>query len=106
MDLDKLIHQHNQLLNKKVEDNVFLSQHIKARLNDPGKIKGKLKISLRKYALLYSFLFVIFILINFIGIGMIKKKTAPPQPKYLVNLDAFQANFPGSISKVYQEVLK
>jgi len=106
MDLEKLILQHNELLEQMVEENVFLRQRIKARLKDPGKIKDKRMISLRQYVLLYSLLFVIFTLINFFGIGLIKKKVDPPRLGYTVKMDAFQANYPGSISYVYQEVLK
>jgi hypothetical protein len=105
MDLEKLIHQHNKLLEQKVEENVFLNQRIKARLKDHGKIKYKSKIGFRKKALLYSFLFVIFTFINLVAIGMIMKKASPRQPEYIVKMDAFQVNYTGSISKVYQEVL-
>lgn len=106
MDFEKLIRLHKNVLEQKVEENVFLSQRIKARMKDSWKMKDTLGIRLRKYALVYSFFFIIFTLINFIGIGLIKKKAAPPQPEYIVKMDAFQENYPGSINKVYQEVLK
>jgi hypothetical protein len=111
MKIEELIQLHNEKLSRKVNENLFLSQRIKARLKDqePSKFPAIWQ-PLQKYTLLYSFLFIILTLVNFLLIDGVKKQSSPavqPQPVVLTpNLEALQPDYPGSISQAYKEVMK
>lgn len=106
MDFKKLIHQHNELLEKQAEENVHLGQQIKLKLKAPGKTTDLYRISLRKYVFIYSTLLFFFTFINFLGIRLISKNTVSAKPETISKMDVFQADYPGSINQIYQEVLK
>lgn len=109
MKLEKLIQLHNQALNRKVEENAYLNQRIKARLRDRTGTKHKtLWIPFRKSILVYSFLLILFTVLNFILIDNLKKQVTSPQPtqQIVLTMNAFSPNYPGSISQAYAEVMK
>jgi hypothetical protein len=110
MNIDDLIRLHNETLNRKVENKPFLNQRIKARLNQrehagqPGAW-----FRLKKSILVYSFVFILFTVLNLMLIGGLKTQESPkPGPGTLapVNMTAFQPAYPGSISRAYGEVMK
>jgi hypothetical protein len=111
MKIEELIQLHNEALNRKVQENIFLNQRIKARLKDRkrGKQRG-MWLALRKPVLVYSFLLIIFTVLNFILIdGLKKRDTRLAQPPVLtlnLNLNTLQPTFPGSITHAYAEVMK
>ncbi len=107
MKINELIQLHNETLNRKVEENPFLNQRIKARLKDSqySKFPALLK-PLRKYAFVYGFLFIILTLINFVIINGVKKHEPQPGQPVLLTMNAFELNYPGSISRAYTEVMK
>lgn len=107
MKIDDLIQLHNEALNRKVEENPFLNQRIKARLKDKKYTKFPALLKpLRKYALVYGFLFIILTLINFIVINGVKKDKPQPKQPVLLTMNAFEPTYPGSISRAYTEVMK
>lgn len=107
MKIDDLIQLHNEALNRKVEENPFLNQRIKARLKDRQYTKFPALLKpLRKYALVYGFLFIILTLINLIVISGVKKESPQPKQPVLLTMNAFEPNYPGSISHAYTEVMK
>jgi hypothetical protein len=111
MKIEELIQLHNETLSRKAKKNAFLAQRIKAHLKDrePSGYPATWK-PLKKYALLYSFLFIILTMINFFIINGVEKKSTPsiqPQPVVLtLNLETLQPDYPGSISQAYKEVMK
>jgi len=109
MKIEELIQLHNQALNRKVEENVYLNQRIKARLRDRkrSKLTG-LWLPFRKSILVYSFLLVLFTVLNFILIDGLKKQDPPPKPtqQIILTMNAFSPGYPGSISQAYAEVMK
>jgi hypothetical protein len=111
MKIEELIQLHNEKLSRKADENPFLAQRIKARLKDRGPSKfPAIWQPLRKYALLYSFLFIVLTLFNFLLIDGVKKQSSPavqPQPAaFTLNLDTLRPDYPGSISQAYKEVIK
>jgi len=111
MKIEELIQLHNEKLNRKADENPFLAQRLKARLKDRESSKfPAIWIPLRKYALLYSLLFISLTLVNFFLINGVKKKPTPPvQPHPVVltlNLETLHPDYPGSISHAYSEVMK
>jgi hypothetical protein len=111
MKIEELIQLHNEKLNRKANENPFLAQRIKARLKE-RESSGfpAIWIPLRKYAFLYSFLFIFLTLVNFFLIDGVKKKPTPPiQPHPValtLNLETLHPDYPGSISHAYSEVMK
>lgn len=109
MKIEDLIQLHNQALNRKVEENVYLNQQIKARLRDRKRIKHPgLWLPLRKSILIYSCLLLLLTILNFILIdGLIKKDDSPkPTQQIVLTMNAFSPHYPGSISQAYAEVMK
>ncbi len=109
MEFDRLISMHNEALEKRVEENLFLNQRIKARLRESRRAKPLLVSRLRKAVLAYSFLFLVFTLTNLAVINLVKKKGVPaPKPAYQVQVELadLAVDFPGSISQAYLEVTK
>jgi hypothetical protein len=109
MKIEELIQLHNQTLNRKVEENVYLNQRIKARLRDrKGSTSPTPRFPYRKSILVYSFLLVLFTVLNFILIDGLKKQDTPPKPtqQIVLNMNAFSPGYPGSISQAYAEVMK
>jgi hypothetical protein len=109
MKIEKLIQLHNEKLDKMVDENIFLNQRIKARLKDRKRRKQRgLWLALRKSVLVYSFLLIIFTVLNFILIdGLKKRDTLLTQPPVLtLNLNTLQSTYPGSITHAYAEVMK
>ena len=111
MKIEKLIQWHNETLDKKVNENIFLNQRIKARLRDRERPKlPGIWLALRKPVLVYSFLLIIFTILNFILIDGLKKRdtllTQPPVLTINLNFNTFQPTFPGSITHAYAEVMK
>jgi hypothetical protein len=109
MKIEDLIQLHNQALNRKIEENVYLNQQIKARLRDRkrSKLTG-LWLPFRKSILVYSFLLILFTVLNFILIDGLKKQDNSPRPpqQIILTMNAFSPHYPGSISQAYAEVMK
>jgi len=110
MNIDDLIRLHNDALNRKVEKKPFLNQRIKARLNQrEHTIQPGAWFRLKKSILVYSFIFILFTVLNLFLINGLKKQDSPkPGPTTFapVNMTAFQPAYPGSISRAYGEVMK
>lgn len=109
MKIEKLIQLHNKTLDKRVNENIFLNQRIKAHLRERERRKQRgVWLALRKPVLVYSFLLIIFTVLNFILIdGLKKRDTLLTQPPVLtLNLNTLQSTYPGSISHAYSEVMK
>ena len=109
MKIEELIQLHNETLNRKVEENVFLNQRIKARLKDRTGVKHpSLWLTFRKSILVYSFLLILFTVLNFILIDGLRKQDTPPKPtqQIVLTMNAFSPSYPGSISQAYAEVMK
>ena len=109
MKIEKLIQLHNETLDKRVNENIFLNQRIKARLKDHKRLKQRgMWLVLRKPVLVYSFLLIIFTVLNFVLIdGLKKRDTRLTQPPVLtLNLNTLQPTYPGSITHAYSEVMK
>lgn len=107
MKIEELIQLHNEALDRGAGENIFLNQRIKARLRDRGAPKptGR-RFPLKKAALVYGFLFIVFTFINFILIDGLKKQGPRPGPANVMVVDSFQPTFPGSISRAYAGVMK
>lgn len=110
MKIEELIQLHNEALNRKVDQNPFLNQRINARLKErvhsgqPG-----LRGLLRKPVMVYSFIFILFTVLNLMLINGLTKQAAPkPNAETVtqINMTAFHPTFPGSIGKAYEEVMK
>lgn len=109
MKIEDLIQVHNQVLDRKVEENVYLNQRIKAWLRDrTGTKHHALWLPFRKSILVYSFLLILFTVLNFILIDNLKKQDTPLQPtqQIVLTMNAFSPSYPGSISQAYTEVMK
>ncbi len=111
MNIEKLIQWHNETLDKKVNENIFLNQRIKVRLRDLEHRKKRwIWHALRKPVLVYSFLLIIFTVLNFILIDGLKKRDTrlaqPPVLTFNLNINTLQPTFPGSITHAYAEVMK
>jgi len=111
MKIEKLIQLHNEALNRKVQENIFLNQRIKARLKNHERLKQpRIWLALRKPVLVYGFLLIIFTVLNLILIdGLKKRDTRLAQPPVLtlnLNINTLQPTFPGSIAHAYAEVMK
>jgi hypothetical protein len=109
MKIEDLIQLHNQALNRKVAENVYLNQQIKARLRDrKGSKYPGLWFPFRKSILVYSFLLILFTVLNFILIDGLKKQDTPPKPtqQIVLTMNVFSPHYPGSISQAYAEVMK
>ena len=109
MKIEDLIHLHNDRLNRKVEENIFLNQRIKARLKDSEHTKLPIfGLPFKKSILVYSFLLLVFTLLNFMFINGLKKQDTPPKPteQVVLAMNAFSPTYPGSISRAYKEVMK
>lgn len=109
MKIEDLIQLHNQALNRKVEENVYLNQQIKARLRDrKGSTSPTLWLPFRKSILVYSFLLILFTVLNFILIDGLKKQDTPPKPTQhiVLTMNAFSPHYPGSLSQAYAQVMK
>ena len=107
MNIEKLIHLHNERLNREVEDDVFLAQRIKARLKaSRGPARAGLWNALYKQVLVYGMALLVFTLINFFLIDSIKPKEAPPVSPPLLSLNTMSPDYPGSINHAYARVMK
>jgi hypothetical protein len=109
MKIEDLIQLHNQALNRKVEENVFLNQQIKAYLRDrKGSKYPGLWLPFRKSILVYSFILILFTVLNFILIDGLKKKDNSPRPpqQIILTMNAFSPHYPGSISQAYAVVMR
>jgi hypothetical protein len=109
MKIEDLIQLHNQALNRKIEENVYLNQQIKAYLRDrKGSKHPGLWLPFRKSILVYSFLLILFTVLNFILIDGLKKQDNSPRPpqQIILTMNAFSPHYPGSISQAYAEVMK
>ena len=103
MKIEELIHLHNKALNRKVDQNPFLNQRIKARL------KERRYSILTKPVIVYSFIFILFTILNFMLIDHLSERTIlKPVPETVTHIDmtAFHPTFPGSIGNAYQEMMK
>jgi len=105
MDVDALIKCHNEELEEEVNKNPGLKYQVFARAQAQKRVRQPYAKKIRKYALVYSFLFIFALFIHFWIIGSIKKKNVPVAPEYIVETDSFQANFSGSINQAYLEVI-
>ena len=107
MKIEKLIQLHKKTLDKMVGENIFLNQRIKARMKDREHRKPRwMWLALRKPVLVFSFLLIIFTVLNFILIdGLKKRDTLLIQPPVLT-LNTLQLTYPGSITHAYSEVMK
>jgi hypothetical protein len=109
MNLEELIQRHNQTLDRKIEEDVFLNQRIIARLHERQRLRHSAWwLPLKKSILVYSFLLILFTILNFILVNNLDKRDIPSQPaqQTVLALNAFSPHYPGSISRAYQEVLK
>ena len=107
MKIEELIQSHNAALNRKVEQAPFLNQRLKARLKDRGSAKRPvLGILFKKPVLVYSFLLILFTVLNFILIDGLRKPGARPTQQVVMTMNAFQPTYPGSISHAYAQVMK
>ena len=107
MKIEELIQMHNAALNRKVEQNPFLNQRLKARLKDRGRVKHTvLGIPFKKSILVYSFLLILFTVLNFMLIDGLKKPNKQPMQPIVLSMNAFHPTYPGSISHAYAEVMK
>lgn len=106
MDFKTLIQQHNKKLEQQVEENAFLNQRIKARLQSSTATRYPLMMGLRKRVLLYSLLFLLLTLLNFTVIGLVKKPLTASPPVHIARADAFRPDAPGNIYQAYLEVIK
>jgi hypothetical protein len=103
MKIEELIRLHNETLNRKVDQDPFLNQRIKARL------KEREHTILTKPVIVYGFIFILFTVLNLMVIDRLSERTAlNPIPEIVTQIDmtAFHPAFPGSIGKAYQEVIK
>jgi len=109
MKIEDLLQSHNQVLNRNVNENAFLNQQIKARLRDrkASKHPGP-GLPFRKSILVYSFLVILFTVLNFILVDFLDKQDSPLQPtrQIFLTMNAFSPGYPGSISHAYAEVMR
>ena len=109
MKIEELIQLHNQALNRKVEENAYLNQRLITRLQNRERIRHSAWwLPLKKSILVYSFLLILFTILNFILVNNLDKRDIPFQPalQTMLALNAFSPHYPGSISRAYQEVMK
>jgi len=105
MDVEALIKRHNEELEEEVNKNPGLKYQFFARARAQKRNRQPYTAKIRKYALVYSLLFIFAFFIHFWIIGSIKNKNVPAAPEYIVAIDSFQADFSGSINKAYLEVI-
>lgn len=105
MDVEALIKRHNEELEEEVNKNPALKYQFLARARTQKRNRQPYSAKIRKYALVYSLVFLFALFIHFWIIGSIKKNNAPTAPEYIVETDSFQADFSGSITKAYLEVI-
>jgi hypothetical protein len=109
MNVEELLELHNRVLNRKVEENVFLSQRLTARVQGRERLRHSgWRLSFKKPVLVYGFLFFLFTLLNFIVVDHLKKReVSPPQASQSFSIpSAFSPDYPGSIAYAYREVMK
>ncbi len=110
MNIEELIHKHNETLQQRAEADPFLNQRIKARLRDGSKQALPGRLFLFKTPLVrVLLLLIVFTIINFLVItGLDKPK--PPLPRHndsnIIAANILQPVYPGSISHAYGEVMK
>ncbi|HUU04403.1 MAG TPA: hypothetical protein VMZ49_00860 [Patescibacteria group bacterium] len=105
MDVEALIKCHNEELEEEVNKNPGLKYKVFARATAQKKVRQPDSLKIRKYALVYSLLFLFALFIHFWIIGSIKNKNVPTALEYIVETDSFQADFSGSINQAYLEVI-
>jgi hypothetical protein len=109
MNVEELIRLHDRVLNRKVEENVFLNQRLRARLQDRGRLRHSTwRLRIRHPLVVYGFLLILFTVLNFILVGHLEKRNIPSRPaqQLIQPMNAFSPYFPGSISDAYQQVMK
>jgi hypothetical protein len=106
MNIEELIQSHNDTLEKKANENIYLNQRIKARLRETSITRLPLIPRLTRTALIYGSLFLVFTLINILFIGQIKKAPSSQLHTHTIKMEAFAADFPGSLSSAYSKVIK
>ena len=109
MNLENLIQLHNQALNRKVEENIYLQQRLKARWQERQRSRhSSWRLPLKKSLLVYSILLILFTILNFILVNSLEnhKILSKPVQQVEINLNAFSPHYPGSISKAFQQVMK
>lgn len=109
MKIEDIIQRHSEALDREVNDKPFLAQKLKNRLAENKKESaGRLRPLVLKPVILYLFLFIAF---TSLGLWVIKgiNPTEPPRkpsPSLAVMAEAVQPDYPGSISRAYNEVMK
>lgn len=106
MELERIVRMHNQALEKRAEENIFLNQRIKARLNERQRARSPFAFRFKRAVLAYTFLLLVFTLANLLVINLVKRPGPAPMPAHIVKMDDFRADFPGSISLAYLEVTR
>ena len=107
MDLEKLINLHNRTLEKRVNEDGYLKERLKARLKEKNRLdSSSLIFRFRKLMVVYSFIFLLLIFFNFKLIGWLSVEKSSRTHVITVNENPFQPVFPGSISQAYIEVIK
>ena len=107
MDLEKLINLHNRTLEKRVNEDGYLKERLKARLKEKNRLdSSSLIFRFRKLMVIYSFIFLLLIFFNFKLIDWLSVEKSPRTHVITVSENPFQPVFPGSISQAYLEVIK
>jgi len=107
MDLEKLINLHNRTLEKRVNEDGYLKERLKARLKEKNRLdSNSLIFRFRKLMVIYSFIFLLLIFFNFKLIDWLSVEKSPRTHVITVSENPFQPVFPGSISQAYLEVIK
>jgi hypothetical protein len=105
MDVEALIKRHNEELEEEVNKNQGLKYQFFARARAQKRNRQPYSMKIRKYALVYSLLFLFALFVHFWIIGSIKKLTEIVAPENIIETDSFQADFSGSINQAYLEVI-
>ncbi len=107
MNIDGLIKEHNEALNRQAEANPFLKERIKSDLKRGDRLKIQRPGRLIKNPLfIYSLLLIAFTALNLLVINGLHKPKTTPQPTLTASMQPLQASYPGSISHAYKEVMK
>lgn len=108
METEELIKLHRESLRRKVSEDPFRPERLKARLLENRQPRP---LTFRRTAVLYGLLLMVFTFINFMVIGGLIEKQAPPvlhAQAELISMDAWASHLtttPGSINQAFEEVM-
>lgn len=109
MKIEELIQMHHESLRRKVSQDPFRPERLKARIREHHKPQT---LPLRRTVVLYTLLLAVFTLLNVMVIGGLRQKRVSSDrqnPVEIVSTESLASHLtaaPGSISLAYEEVMK